>query len=39
MIQHKEVFNEVFGDSEYKPTDVDRGKPYKIEVTICTHEV
>ena len=32
MIQHKEAFNEVFGDSEYKPTDVDRGKPYKIEV-------
>lgn len=32
MLQHKETFNEVFGDSEYKPVDVDRGKPYKIEV-------
>jgi hypothetical protein len=32
MLQHKEAFNEIFGDSEYKPTDVDRGKPYKIEV-------
>ena len=32
MIQHKEAFNEVFGDSEYKSPDVDRGKPYKIEV-------
>lgn len=32
MLQHKEAFNETFGDSEYKPIDVDRGKPYKIEV-------
>lgn len=32
MLQHKEAFNETFGDSEYKPVDVDRGKPYKIEV-------
>jgi len=32
MLQHKETFNEVFGNSEYKPVDVDRGKPYKIEV-------
>ena len=31
-LQHKEAFNETFGDSEYKPTDVDRGKPYKIEL-------
>ena len=31
MLQHKEAFNETFGDSEYKPVDVDRGKPYKIE--------
>lgn len=32
MLQHKEAFNETFGDSEYKPKDLDRGKPYKIEV-------
>lgn len=31
MLQHKEEFNETFGDSEYKPVDIDRGKPYKIE--------
>ena len=32
MLQHKEAYNDVFGNSEYKPYDVDRGKPYKIEV-------
>lgn len=32
MLQHKESFNETFGDSQYTPKDVDRGKPYKIEV-------
>mgnify|MGYP000601204483 CR=1 FL=1 len=32
MLQHKETFNEVFGDSEYTPQDVDRGKPYKVEL-------
>jgi hypothetical protein len=32
MLQHKEAYNDVFGNSEYRPPDVDRGKPYKIEV-------
>lgn len=32
MLQHKEKFNEIFGDSEYSPQDVDRGKPYKVEL-------
>jgi hypothetical protein len=32
MLQHKEKFNEIFGDSEYAPQDVDRGKPYKVEL-------
>ena len=32
MLQHKETFNEIFGDSEYAPQDVDRGKPYKVEL-------
>ncbi len=31
MLQHKEAFNEVFGDAIYKPQNVDRGKPYKVE--------
>jgi hypothetical protein len=32
MLQHKEEFNDIFGDSEYAPQDVDRGKPYKVEL-------
>jgi len=32
MIQHKETFNETFGDAEYKNEEADRGKPYKIEL-------
>lgn len=32
MLQHKEAFNDIFGDSEYAPQDVDRGKPYKVEL-------
>jgi hypothetical protein len=32
MLQHKEKFNEIFGDSEYAPQDVDRGKPYKVDL-------
>ena len=32
MLQHKEEFNEIFGDSQYTPSDVDRGKPYKVEL-------
>ena len=32
MLQHKEAFNEVFGDSQYSPDGVDRGKPYKVEL-------
>ena len=32
MLQHKEAFNEVFGDSQYSPDGIDRGKPYKIEL-------
>ena len=32
MLKHKEKFNEVFGDTTYEPDNVDRGKPYKIEV-------
>ena len=32
MLQHKEKFNDVFGDSEFKEQDIDRGKPYKIEL-------
>ena len=31
MLQHQEVFNDIFGDSYYKPQNVDRGKPYKVE--------
>ena len=30
--QHEEVFDSIFGDEEFKPNDVDRGKPYKIKV-------
>jgi hypothetical protein len=32
MLQHKEAFNDIFGDSEYAPDNVDRGKPYKVEL-------
>jgi hypothetical protein len=32
MLKHKELFNEDFGDAEYTPKDIDRGKPYKIEL-------
>ena len=32
MLKHKEKFNEVFGDTTFKPDGVDRGKPYKVEV-------
>ena len=32
MLQHKEEYNDIFGDSEYAPQDVDRGKPYKVEL-------
>jgi len=32
MLQHKEAFNDIFGDSEYAPKEVDRGKPYKVEL-------
>ena len=32
MKQHQELFGHIFGDEEFKPTDVDRGKPYKVKV-------
>jgi len=32
MKQHKESFNHIFGNEEFRPSDVDRGKPYKIKV-------
>ncbi len=32
MKQHEETFNHIFGDEEFKPEDVDRGKPYKVKV-------
>ncbi len=32
MKQHKESFNHIFGDEEFRPSDVDRGKPYKIKL-------
>jgi hypothetical protein len=32
MKQHKETFNDDFGDEEFRPTGVDRGKPYKVDV-------
>jgi len=31
MLQHQEAFNDIFGDSYYKPQDLDRGKPYEVE--------
>ena len=31
MLQHREKFNEVFGDAIYNQQSVDRGEPYKIE--------
>lgn len=31
MKQHKEAFNQDFGDEEFKPTGIDRGKPYKVK--------
>jgi len=31
-INHKEQFNEIFGDEEVKPTFVDRGKRYEVKV-------
>lgn len=32
MKQHEETFNHIFGDEEFKPTNIDRGKPYKVKV-------
>jgi hypothetical protein len=32
MKQHEESFNHIFGNEEFKPTDVDRGKPYKVKL-------
>ena len=32
MKNHKETFNDDFGDEEFRPSDVDRGKPYEVEV-------
>jgi hypothetical protein len=32
MKQHKEAFNNDFGDEEFRPADVDRGKPYKVKL-------
>ena len=32
MKQHEESFGHIFGDEEFKPDDVDRGKPYKVKV-------
>jgi hypothetical protein len=32
MKQHEESFNHIFGDEEFKPIDVDRGKPYKVKL-------
>ena len=32
MKQHEETFNHIFGDEEFKPEGVDRGKPYKISL-------
>ena len=32
MLQHKEAFNDIFGDSEYSEREADRGKPYKVEL-------
>jgi hypothetical protein len=32
MKQHEEVFNNIFGDEEFKPEGVDRGKPYTVKL-------
>ena len=32
MKQHEETFNHIFGDEEFKPTNIDRGKPYKVKL-------
>ena len=32
MKQHKEAFNDDFGDEEFRPANVDRGKPYKVKL-------
>ena len=32
MKQHKESFNHIFGDEEFRPVGVDRGKPYKVKL-------
>lgn len=32
MKQHKEAFNQDFGDEEFRPVNVDRGKPYNVKV-------
>lgn len=32
MKQHEESFNHIFGDEEFRPADVDRGKPYKVKL-------
>ena len=32
MKQHKEAFNDEFGNEQFKPDNVDRGKPYKVDV-------
>ncbi len=32
MKQHEESFNHIFGDEEFRPLDVDRGKPYKVKL-------
>jgi len=32
MKQHKEAFNDDFGDEEFRPANVDRGKPYEVKV-------
>ena len=31
MKQHKEAFNDEFGNEQFKPVNVDRGKPYKVK--------
>ena len=32
MKQHKETFNDDFGDEEFRPPNIDRGKPYEVKV-------
>jgi hypothetical protein len=32
MKQHEETFNHIFGDEEFRPVGIDRGKPYKVKV-------